>query len=84
MLFMPAEWFFKLSIAKDRVRFLRLYSGASFFLGLGLTYVAHKPKYEPCSTKPSFFYKLHLKRLLKQDKITLDQYERYLDFRRLS
>ncbi|KAF5153475.1 hypothetical protein TpMuguga_01g02615 [Theileria parva strain Muguga] len=79
----PTHWLFKLPIAKDRVRFLRLYSRASFILGLGLAYYGHRPNYKETPAKPSFFYKLRLKTLLARNKISKEDYERYLDFKNL-
>ncbi|CDR96587.1 hypothetical protein BBBOND_0304900 [Babesia bigemina] len=76
----PAHWFFKLSIAKDRVRFLRLY--ATFGLGVGLLIglSAHHPKYTSEPFKPSMLYRLHLKRLLWSGKITQEQHDKYLHY----
>ncbi|BAM39471.1 conserved hypothetical protein [Theileria orientalis strain Shintoku] len=79
----PVHWLFKLPIAKDRVRFLRLYSGVSFVLGIGIGYAAHRPVYKPTPSKPSFLYKLHLKRLLWTNKISQNEYEKYLDFKKV-
>lgn len=76
----PTHWFFKLPIAKDRVRFLRLYTTVSVAMGVGLGLLAHRPCYTSEPLKPSLLYRMHLKRKLANKEITQEQYEKYLNY----
>nr|BAN64502.1 conserved plasmodium protein [Babesia bovis] len=76
----PTHWLFKLPIAKDRVRFLRLYATFGLCFGLFIGLRAHHPTYVSKPFRPSIFYKLHLKRLLYTKKITQEQYDKYINY----
>ncbi|PHJ22306.1 hypothetical protein CSUI_003846 [Cystoisospora suis] len=62
-------------MARDKVQFYFRYIGASVAWGTGMVAFAGRKDFGEHFTQPSFFYKMHLRKLLRNGNIDRERYD---------